>query len=285
MRQQIIDLIFEIAKEKNAFDLLEKQISKISKNQLSENIIMCGILPEMFEHDSSEEKLWAKFTDIILAQSLTHIGIPSEVLRTRGDSADVFGKNNSYSIIGDAKTFRLSRTSKNQKDFKIKALDDWRKDNNFALLVGPLTQFPNRKSQIYFQSIDKNVTLLSYTHLNYLLTFYKNQALQPLWETGLKIKKHSKSINHQSAENYWEEIDSVLCSIFNRNYNDLKKFKLKEIEKTKEIGNEGITYWKEKIESFNKLSKKEAISILIKAGKIETKIKTIQKAIEIEISY
>src|ERR1035437_7608433 len=120
MREKTIELIFKIAKEKDAFDILEKQISKTTRKELSENIIECGILPEMFGHDSSEEKLWAKFSDIILAQSLNHLGIKSEVLGARGNSADVYGKTKEYSIVGDAKTFRLSRTAKNQKDFKVR---------------------------------------------------------------------------------------------------------------------------------------------------------------------
>jgi len=162
VRQKTINLIFKIAKEKDAFDKLEKHLSKTTRKEFSENIIECGILPEMFGHDSSEEKLWAKLSDIILAQSLNYLGIKAEVLGARGNSADVYGKTNKYSIVGDAKTFRLSRTAKNQKDFKVSALDSWRKGNNYAMLVAPLSQYPNRSSQIYSQTIDKNVTLLSY---------------------------------------------------------------------------------------------------------------------------
>ncbi len=283
MRKTIIDLIFKIAKEKNAFDILEGRLSKITQKQLSENIIECGILPEMFVHDSSEEKLWAKYSDIILSLSLNFLGIPAEVLRTRGDSADVFGKTKNYSIVGDAKTFRLSRTAKNQKDFKVKALDDWRKGNNYALLVSPLTQYPNRRSQIYGQAVEKNVTLLSYTHLHFLLDFYTNQDIKSLWETGSRLKKSLKTPDHQNSLTYWAEIDKAVCAIVNKNNDILKKYKVLEIQKTKEIGNEGIAYWRQKIKDFHKLSKEEAVKLLIKAEKIEAKIKTIEKAINIEM--
>jgi hypothetical protein len=75
VRKNIIELIFKIAKEKNAFDTLENHLSTLSRQDLSENLIDCGILPEMFAHDSSEEKLWAKFSDILLAKSLNFLGI------------------------------------------------------------------------------------------------------------------------------------------------------------------------------------------------------------------
>jgi hypothetical protein len=278
MRKEIIDLVFKIAKEKDVFDQLENHLSFISKSELSRNLIECGILPEMFDHDSSEEKIWAKFSDIILSQSLNYLGIKSEVLGTRGNSADVFGRTNNYTIVGDAKTFRLSRTAKNQKDFKVSALDSWRKGNNYALLVAPLTQYPNTKSQIYAQAIEKNVTLLSYTHLHFLLDAYTGQNLQTLWETGQNLSK-TNQINPQNSEIYWNAIDESVVSIMGKNIDDLKHYKELEISKTKGVGNEGIAYWKDKIMSFQKLTKEDAIRLLIKSEKIEAKIKTIEKAI------
>jgi hypothetical protein len=155
MRKEIIELIFSAAKEKNAFERIEEYLSKISQKKLGENIIECGILPEMFTHDSSEEKIWAKFSDIILAHSLNFLGIETIVLGARGNSADVFGKTKNYTIVGDAKTFRLSRTAKKQKDFKVSALDTWRRENNYAVLVAPLMQYPTKKSQIYEQAVKK----------------------------------------------------------------------------------------------------------------------------------
>jgi hypothetical protein len=281
MRKGIVDLIFNISKEKNAFDILENKLVKLSLDNLKDNIIEVGILPEMFCHDSSEEKLWAKYSDIILCKALTKLGISSEVLRARGDSADVFGKTSHYSIVADAKTFRLSRTAKNQKDFKIKALDDWRKNNNFALLVSPLMQYPNKTSQIYFQAIEKNVTLLSYTHLLFLLDFLPKSELKHLWETGLRMKNNN-SISKDSSF-YWQNIDEAICNVTKKTLKDLREYKIIEIKKTKELGREGIIYWKNRIKAYNKLSKKEAINRLIKSEKIESKIKTIEKAINIDI--
>ena len=83
--------------------------------------------------------------------------VADEVLRTRGNSADVYSKSKNYTLVSDAKCFRLSRTAKNQKDFKVKALDDWRRQDTYALLVSPLSQYPVDKSQIYPQAFSQNV--------------------------------------------------------------------------------------------------------------------------------
>lgn len=282
MRKEIIELIFKVTKEKDAFEQIEKYLLNISQKTLGENIIECGILPEMFSQNGSEEKIWAKFSDIILAHALSFLGIDTAVLGARGNSADVFGKTERYTIVGDAKTFRLSRTAKNQKDFKISALDTWRRKNNYALLVAPLTQYPTNKSQIYEQAVKRNVTLLSYTHLHFILDFYNGNDLRELWETGKRISLLNES-EHEKFQVYWNEIDKTLCEIVERSEEKLKEYKLLEIEKTKQIGNEGIAFWQNKIAEFKNLSQAEAIKLLIKSEKIEAKIKTIERAINITV--
>jgi type II restriction enzyme len=237
-------------------------------------------MPEVFDHDSSEEKLWSKFSDIILAKSLGYLGLESEVLRTRGNSADVYSKAKNYTIVSDAKCFRLSRTAKNQKDFKVKALDDWRRQDTYALLVSPLSQYPTDKSQIYQQAISQNVTLLSYVHLQFLIEKEVKGNLDDLWKIPVYISKNYKTEEQKRGTTYWHAIDNLVCEITKQSIDVLKQYKQQEIYKTKEIGQEGIKYWTSRIEEFQKLSREQAIKILIKAQKIEQKIETIKKAIE-----
>jgi type II restriction enzyme len=271
----VIDLIFEIAGSENAFDILEEQFAEITKDKLSSSLLECGIIPELLEHDSSEEKLWAKYCDILLAQTWTHLSIPAEVLRARGDSADVFGRTHNYSIVGDAKAFRLSRTAKNQKDFKVQALDDWRKSNTYACLVSPLYQYPQRASQIYEQAIERNVTLLSYTHLKFLLDCTDGQNLDSLWCISSELSKS------KNAQQYWEAIDETTREIAGESEETLSSYKQETIDKIKQLGKEGIDYWETRIANYKKLSQEEAVARLIKAEKVEAKIGTIKKAIDI----
>jgi len=132
-RTEVIDLIFSLSKDRTGFESLETRLSNLGKSELLPMILDCAVMPEVFRHDSSEEKLWAKYSDILLAKSLEFLGLKSNVIRVRGDSADVFAESTKYKIVGDAKTFRLSRTAKNQKDFKVEALDSWRRSNDYAI--------------------------------------------------------------------------------------------------------------------------------------------------------
>lgn len=132
---------------------------------LEAHLFTCGIIPEQLSHDSSQEKLYSKYTDEVLALTLCRLGATASVLEARGDSADVQAVVQGEGLVADAKAFRLSRTAKNQKDFKITALAGWRGDHTHALLVAPLYQYPTASSQIYRQAIERGVLLLGYEHL------------------------------------------------------------------------------------------------------------------------
>lgn len=276
VRGRVLKLVGDLAKTTNAFDELEKRVVQFSRKQILEALLECGAIPEAFDHDSSQEKLWAKYCDILLAIGLQSLGLKATVIRARGNSADVLATEAAYTLVGDAKAFRLSRTAKNQKDFKVSALDDWRRENTYACLVGPLAQFPNTRSQIYRQAIQKNVTLVSYTHLRFLIEQRPQKSLEVLWKIGSELKPTDV------AADYWAAIDATVAAICEKDASELESIKQLEVEKLKELGSEGISYWEHRISEYQKLTKAEAVSRLIRAEKIEAKIRTIKKAISWE---
>jgi len=279
-REQVIDDIFRFSDKGNSFELIERKYQSVSKETLVKELVQVGIMPEVFEHDSSEEKLWSKFSDIILSKTLNLLGLKSEVLRTRGNSADVYSRGKNYTLVSDAKCFRLSRTAKNQKDFKVKSLDDWRREDTYALLVSPLAQYPADKSQIYPQAFAQNVTLLSYLHLQFLIEYGVKNGLEELWRLPEYIKKNYKREDQKRGSTYWHAIDTIIAKITKQSVEKVRQYKQREIEVTKSVGQEGINYWESRIREFNKLTREQAVKLLIKAQKIEQKIETIKKAIE-----
>jgi hypothetical protein len=64
-----------------------------------------GAIPETFAHDSSEEKLYAKFCDFLVYQFFCLIGMESRLCQERGDYADVIGKTREFIVVADAKGF------------------------------------------------------------------------------------------------------------------------------------------------------------------------------------
>ena len=194
-------------------------------------------------------------------------------MKQRSDSADVEGATSAYSIVADAKAFRLSRTAKNQKDFKVEALSKWRGTKDFACLVCPLYQYPSSTSQIYQQAIDRNVTLLAYIHLVCLLSQKSSEKVDYnlLWLAGKKLK------GAKDAASYWRAIDTSICKIAGKSLGDLQKFKYIEIKAMQNGAKEEITFIEKKIQSIKRLSHVEAISRLVKSEKLDSKIKQIKK--------
>ena len=277
-RSHLIDILFALSKDRTGFESLESRFARVSKTKLLKMVLECGVMPEVFNHDSTEEKLWAKYSDILLSKSFEFLGLKSQVLRVRGDSADVFAESAKYKIVGDAKTFRLSRTAKNQKDFKIEALDSWRRTNDYAVLVGPFCQYPNTTSAIYRQAITNNVTLLAYSHVYFMLKHFNSKIdLEPLWNAG---KKNLSLISDlKSAKSYWGLIETTLLDLFQKSEKDLTKIKQLDTVTTRQLREEGIRYWENKINEYKRLSKEEAIRRLLKAEKIEAKIEQIRKTV------
>jgi type II restriction enzyme len=117
---------------------LRAELAKDGLEALLDHLRLCGAMPEQYGRDSSEEKLYSKYTDAVISESLSAIGLRSTIINARADAADVQARGSDYSLVADAKAFRLSRTAKNQKDFKVQAMDSWRNGLDYAVLVCPI---------------------------------------------------------------------------------------------------------------------------------------------------
>lgn len=126
----------------NDIDKLEKELcAEIETHGISsliDHLRLCGNIPESYGHDTSEEKLYSKYTDCLLSLAFNALGLKSLVLKERADAADVEVFANDYSFVADAKAFRLSRTAKNQKDFKVQAMNGWKRGKVHAMVVCPI---------------------------------------------------------------------------------------------------------------------------------------------------
>jgi len=271
---EVIGLIEQIAKMPDAFDTLAEALMPLGRQEISDLLLTCGIIPENFDHDSSQEKLWAKYSDILFSLALNTLNISSQVIHLRGNSADILAQAPDYTLEGDAKAFRLSRTAKNQKDFKISALNDWRGKHTFACLIAPLYQYPTRKSQIYQQAQKHRVLMLSYVHLKLLLDFMPDGSLEALWQLPETLNANTE------ASLYWVDIDAMCISLTGQSAQILSDYKDSELAQVKQIGNKSIAYWQGVILKYHQLSQQEAVQRLIKSEKIEQKIGTIRQTIE-----
>ncbi|HHF1131894.1 TPA: HindIII family type II restriction endonuclease, partial [Haemophilus influenzae] len=204
--EKLLSLIENLTNQefKQATNSLISFIYKLNRNEVIELVRSIGILPEAIKPSSTQEKLFSKAGDIVLAKAFQLLNLNSKPLEQRGNAGDVIAlsKEFNYGLVADAKSFRLSRTAKNQKDFKVKALSEWREDKDYAVLTAPFFQYPTTKSQIFKQSLDENVLLFSWEHLAILLQLDLEEtnifSFEQLWNFP---KKQSKKTSVSDSEN------------------------------------------------------------------------------------
>jgi len=266
----------------NDTERLEKELEgEIKENGIAaliDHLRLCGNIPESYGHDTSEEKLYSKYTDCLLSLAYTVLGFKSLVLKERADAADVEVFADDYSFVADAKAFRLSRTAKNQKDFKVQAMHGWKRGKPYAMVVCPIYQLPNSSSQIYQQAMTQNVCVFTYSHLALLLSYSKKEGQSKAQQLLKKIFETIPALNpSKDATNYWLAINKTILS-FSESIAPLwdieKGVATESIAIAKE---EALTFLAQEREKIMRMSHKEALEELVKVHKIESKIKTIHK--------
>lgn len=287
-------LINQIHKSSNkdfrsATEEIKKYINSITDTDFKEIVKQIGTIPESFEHDSSEEKLYSKASDIVLSRCFRMLGLASRALDERGDSADIIAESQvgyNYSLVADAKCFRLSRTAKNQKDFKVSNLSDWRgSENEYAVLVAPYFQYPQSNSQIYSKALENNVCLLSWEHLSIMLAHEIKEeqgkvSLESLWNSSQMIAR-DKSLAYANAKQcFLPKMNTYVAKKIGCSTATFEKslYGYKDLIITR--GKSEINYWTDKIAEIKRYSKEQAINELIKSMKLQEKIDVINKYIE-----
>jgi type II restriction enzyme len=104
---------------------LEEEIKKSGVTALIDRLRLCGSIPESYGNDTSEEKLYSKYTDYLLSLAYSALGLKSLTLKERADAADFEAFAKDYSFVADAKAFRLSPTAEEpREEYFVKREED-----------------------------------------------------------------------------------------------------------------------------------------------------------------
>jgi len=255
---------------------ISKEISKENTGVVVDHLRLCGVIPEKYQHDSSAEKLYSKYTDVLLTLAFRSMGMKSNIFTERADAADVEGFGKDFSLVADAKAMRLSRTAKNQKDFKVEAMDKWKYGREFAIVVAPLYQLPSKASQIYSQATTRNVCILSYSHLSVLVNFASQKSEKAAEKCLNEILVAVSEMNPtKDAQDYWRVLNRTILSA------DKTLAAMWHEEKiAAQLGlayskTEALTFLASERERISRLSHQEAIKQLLIANNIENREKVI----------
>ncbi len=260
---------------KERTELLFDKLKAMDRVAVIAHIEYGGVIPESYSHDSSEEKLFAKYCDYLLAKALAELGMKSTVIEERADSADVIAEIRKYSLVGDAKAFRLSRTAKNQKDFKVEALNQWKKKSDYACLVCPLYQYPTKTSQIYDQAIRYNVSLLSFTHIGFLLRADKivPNEFDKIWKVSSTLASGKEAVP------YWNAMSRQVAAAAGKSIKEWDKYLLGSKKLLHEQAKEQLEFWESEKKRIRRMEHDEAVEALIAALRIDSNISMITRTI------
>ena len=276
MIQSASDKDFETASK-----LLEEYI--VDDTDFIGTLKQIGTIPETIIHDSTAEKLFSKASDAVLSRAFREVGLKSTVLKGRNNSADVLAESpvHGYTLVADAKAFRLSRTAKNQKDFKVTALSGWRKDADYAVLCSPYFQYPSKHSQIYAQALNHNVCLLSWEHLIFLIENgikeTPNLSFAPLWNF-CELYSH-KVVYSDKEKCFMQQFNSEVLALTGLDSSVFSAQLSAQIKTITERGNLEKSLLEEEIKKIKQFSREKAIKELIKDKKLNEKIEQIDKYI------
>ena len=256
---------------------LSREIRRDGVSALLGHLRLCGAIPETYGHDSTEEKLYSKYTDVVISKAYDAIGFTSLVLKERADVADVECVCNDYSFVADAKAFRLSRTAKNQKDFKVQAMDNWKHGKPFAMVVCPVYQLPSRASQIYQQAAVRSVCICTYTHLAVLVRHAEIQGQSSAIQLLHDVFKVVEAMNpSKDAAAYWQAVNRTFLAVGHGIADVWREEKIASLEAVKVAQDEALTYFAQERSRIMSLSRKEAIQEIIDRHKLITRVSTVQ---------
>lgn len=289
MFNKLVEQIFQFGKKefKSATEEIRKVIDEMSLDDFKIVVRQIGTIPEVIEHDSTEEKLYSKASDIVLARCFRELGMKSRALDERGDSADIIAESKSgynYSLVADAKCFRLSRTAKNQKDFKVSNLSDWRgSENEYAVLVAPYFQYPQNTSQIYSKALENNVCLMTWEHMSIMIEreIIENEhfSLESLWNSSQMIARDRTLVFANAKTCFLNRIDGYVAKKIGVSEEDFLDILAEYKNLIVSRGEMEIEFWNNCIGEIEKLTREEAIEELIRAKKLHEKICAINSYI------
>lgn len=257
---------------------LTEEIQQNGLPALLDHLRLCAAIPESYGHDTSEEKLYSKYTDALISAAYNYMGLRSVVLTERADAADVEIVTDDYSFVADAKVFRLSRTAKNQKDFKVQAMDGWKRGKPFAMVVCPLYQLPSRSSQIYQQAGARNVCIFSYSHLAVLSQLVETEGQAAVIDLLHRVFQTVQAMNpSKDATPYWQAVNRTMLDYGGPVPELWKLEKLATLESIKISKEIGLAYYASEREAIMRMSHDEALRKLIDMHKIDSRMETISR--------
>jgi hypothetical protein len=156
------------------------ELKKLSNSELSFLTLVTGYIPEFYNPDSSQETLYSKLVEVLVAEAFLRIGFDlTTIQKQKSSKEDVTVRLPGKVIVCDAKTFRLGRSqaAPNVKDTLKKAdYEKWLSYYPEHERVGGIITFPSlhrwkgsSDAYLYCTDYKSPIALMFYEHLSFIL--------------------------------------------------------------------------------------------------------------------
>ena len=211
-------------------DNFQNQIlKKLSNKDFIEQLIFLGYIPDLYKSDSSEETLYTKLTEVMVAEWADRMGYQGKYVKQKARYEDVDIITKFGTIVCDAKSFRLGRSQKapNVKDF-VKP-EDYRKWlKRHANGIGGLVAYPCLHEWVgksdafkYCSSQATPIIMLPYKYLAYLLSIKDNHKIEieKLWNLSKIFPNEVDNSN-----DYWNKMNKAIIEATHSTEQELHNF-------------------------------------------------------------
>lgn len=238
--QNYVDNIFKSNKQidheiiSNEFKILLRQ--DFDDNRFSNLLKHSGYIPDLYNNDSSEEVLYTKLVEVLVAEWAERMGFKSEIVKQKASKEDVTINIDNKIIVCDAKSFRLGRSQKapNVKDFlKLEDIRKWME--SYEGSIGGLVTYPcthewknTSDAYRYCSTKDAPTLMLPYKYLAFLFDTrhkYDTNNLVYLWDyEKLFPNMLDRNIKGGNKTPYWNTINTKILEITNSTQEDFKSY-------------------------------------------------------------
>ena len=205
--------------EKIADEFMRKVQAEMDDLRFEHLLMIAGFIPDLYQSDSSEETLFSKLIECLVAEWARRMGFQAKIVKQKASYEDITITIDNRAVVCDAKSFRLGRSqaAPNAKDFlKLEDIRKWRsryKESWGGLVTYPCRHEWTKGSDIYqyCSSNDAPTVMLPYKYLAYLLHYkstYSVLDLKKMWDYKrifpAKLKKNMRGGNKKP---YWDKIN------------------------------------------------------------------------------
>lgn len=235
-----------------AFQKLLKE--QFDNKRFSRLLIHSGYIPDLYSNDSSEETLYTKLIEVLVAEWADRMGFTAEIIKQKASMEDIKIYINGSVIVCDAKSFRLGRSQQapNAKDFlKLEDIRKWMdryEDSIGGLVTYPCTHEWKTSSDIYqyCSTKDAPTIMLPYKYLAFLFDkreSFDTKSILELWNynTIFPDKVPKNAIGGNKAL-YWKAMNAAILRITKSSSEELEKYMIAADKIIAECVNANLAY-------------------------------------------